>query len=113
MEENTMGAQKWAKQANGSGIYEVAHLMSAMEVLQRIHLEISFTVTGEGRGLELWGKVTAWNLDQDGAAQSILGCENVKCSAINLQTVEAAAIHLLYMMDGALARSEMDAKKLE
>jgi len=106
-----MGAQKWAKQANGSGIYEVAHLMSAMEVLSKVHLEISFTVTGEGRALELWGKVTAWDLDQDGAALSILDCKSVKCSVINLQTVEAAAIHLLYVMDGALAQSEMDAKK--
>jgi hypothetical protein len=102
-----MDRKQWEKSANGRGLQEVELLMAGFEEMNDVRLEISFSL-GNGRGgYHLFGKVTAWDRTTDAPDQPILGSQSVQCSATNLTTVEAVAIHLLYMLDGYLARKEM------
>ena len=106
-------SKQWVKSASGHGIQEVSYLMEAFEAMNGVKLELSFTMERAGTRFDLVGKVTAWETENDGTAAKLLGSQSVICSAINLQTVEAVCIHLLYMLDGFLARKEMrgDAEK--
>lgn len=108
-----MGAQRWAKQANGNGIYEVAYLMEAFQEMNMVDLEMAWRVTGFGRAMEMSATVTAWPRGEPSSVVNALASASVRCSTINLQTAEAVAIHLLYMLDGALDRRETAEKKPE
>lgn len=102
-----MGERQWVKSANGRGIVEVWSLMHAFEEINLVKLEVAFTCE-EVRGRpELVGKITAWEKRSGEVDRTILGSRSVTCSDINLQTIESAAIHLMYMMDAYLASCEL------
>lgn len=101
-----MGNKLWGKSASAQGIVDVAHLMRAFEEMNQVKLELSFTIEQPKGHWELMGKVTAWSREPAVVDQPLLGSRSVICSATNLQTVEAVAIHLLYMLDGFLAQQE-------
>lgn len=102
-----MERNQWVKSANGTGIEELLYLMEAFQDINDIKLEVAFTVEKVGLRSQLVGTVTAWDQKVGAVDQSPLGSQSVTCSAINLRTVEAVSIHLLYMLDGWLARREM------
>jgi len=102
-----MRHKDWLRSSNGRGLMEIAYLMEAFEALNGLKLELSFTMERSGTHFDLIGKISAWVPPEDGVEAKLLGCQSAVCSAMNLTTIEAAAIHLLYMMDGYLARREM------
>jgi len=85
---------------------EVKYLMEAVEEINEVKLEIAFVMEMRGQSRELTAKGTVWDKKEVNGVAPILVSQSVICSALNLQTVEAVAIHLLYMLDGLLARRE-------
>lgn len=86
---------------------DVAALMEAFEEINQVKIILSITLEGTGslRGLRI-GAVAMEN-NSPSTEATVLASVNASFSAMNLKTVEAAVMHVLYLLDGKIAYQEM------
>ena len=89
---------------------DVAVNLAAFETMNKVKLEVRLEVTSQNDRAELLIAVIASTPADVTAERVALGSATVRCSATNLNTLEAALIHALYALDSQLAYSEMAGK---
>jgi hypothetical protein len=85
----------------------VAVNLLAFEVINHCQIVVSLTVVEEGRHPEVSIGAVARELQSVNSDQPVLASVNAICSAMNVRSLEGALIHLLYMLDGELAKREI------
>lgn len=90
------------------GATDVQCLMDAFEEMSSCSLFISFSVMRKGgkRGLQV--SASAFTKPPAGVAPVLLAYVASNLSALNTASLEGAAMHILYLLDGTLARQETD-----
>lgn len=106
-----LAARQWERSANGRGIVEVGYLIRAFEEMSKLKVETTLSMEEHKGQWEMMARASAYPLGMPCVEAFALASVSVKCSALNLQTVEAVLIHVMYMLDGKLARDEMRGEK--
>ena len=81
----------------------------AFESINNLQIEIRLSREEEGEKSEMLCVVVAHPRGQPIGEVPPLASVSVKCSALNLRTLESAVIHALYLLDSKLAWGEFAA----
>lgn len=95
---------------NGIGVVDVAMNMVAFETMNNVKIELRMSVGDRGGRACVLITALAHARDQEIGEVLPLASVNVNCLATNLQTLDAALIHALYMLDGQLVENELGTK---
>lgn len=87
-------------------LLDVTMTMVAFETINNVRLEVRMSRVHEGGKSDLALTVLAHEPTRGIGEAPPLGSVNVKCSALNLRTLESAVIHALYQLDSQLAAHE-------
>lgn len=92
--------------SNRADLSDVTVTLAAFEKINQVRVQIELSCL-ESRGMtDLNMRATAWSLESIEQEARPLGYANVTFSATNLRSLDAALIHLLYLLDGRLAEQE-------
>jgi len=96
---------------NGSsqeiGLVDLAMNIVAFETINNVRIRLELTVVDRrGRG-DVQVTATAHPRTPEVPVPPPLASVSVTCLATNLRTVDAALIHVLYLLDGRLAKVEL------
>lgn len=93
--------------SNNPDWQDIASVLQAFQHINRCTVDLGLQVVVKGSRIELALTAHAWEPGVDRRVVKPLGSASVTCSASGLRSLEAAAIHLLYLLDGKLASAEM------
>lgn len=105
------GKAKWVKSVNGPDILDLVTTIHGLEEINGVKITFGLTREQIGSRQDLQVTAMAWGVEQDPMAAPPLALVSVTCLGTNLTTMDAVLTHLLYMLDGAIARAEMDSAK--
>lgn len=92
---------------SGVDLGDVTLNITAFEVMSNCKIELCFTAEdNHGRG-QLWVGATAFTRPPEGMDRSVLASVRSSVSGLRVRSLEAAVIHTLYLLDGALGRKEL------
>jgi hypothetical protein len=94
--------------SNGSDIVDVTNVMLGFEFMNQVDLTVRFRRVDDGPASDLLLTVDAFSRKEEEAGQPPWGSASVKCSALNLRTLESAVIAALYRLDFQLAEREFE-----
>lgn len=100
-----MGSKK--DLSGGIGLLDVAFNVTGFEVMNQVRIVITLIVADARGRAEIEVTSAAYRRDDDPAVDAPLASVSATCSAMNVQSLEAAVIHSLYLLDGKLAREEL------
>lgn len=89
--------------SNSADVVDVMALLEAFEEMNGCRVSVEMMLTKEGGIRDLWLQATAWERGGELPDPKVLTSVNATCSAINLRSLDAAVIRILYTLDGKLA----------
>jgi hypothetical protein len=95
------------KYSTGLGIRDVANNLSHFERENGCVVSIRMSLIKRNGSNDLELTAVADLVDAENSDQKCLAYANATCSAMNVQSLEAALIHLLYRLDGRLVANEL------
>lgn len=96
------------KLLTGLGTRDVANNLIYWEKENRCSVSIRICSSRRQGSPDLMLTAAADETDPEDGVQRCLGSVSATCSAMNVVTLEAAVIQLLYRLDGQLANVELD-----
>lgn len=92
--------------SNGPDEIDIAVFMSAFQGINKLKLSVELTVVDRGHLCEMQVQVTAWTLQTELTELPPSVLLSVRRPLEPRQTLNAAILQLLYLLDGRLAESE-------
>jgi hypothetical protein len=89
--------------SNSADWADVAATMVAFEAINNVRLEVRMATADHRGTVDIALTVVAVERSAEDREVRTLASANVRCSAMNLKSLEAALIHALYILDGRLA----------
>lgn len=84
-------------------------MLQAFQHINVCSVDLGVRLEVKGSRIELVLTGVCWTHGADRREVKPLASQSVKCSTTGLRSLEAATIHLLYLLDGQLARNEFGA----
>ena len=97
--------------SSGIDLVDVAMNMVAFEVMNNVRMEVRLTVVNRKGEADILIAALAHDRSVPTGDLPPLASVNVSCLGTRLQSLEAALIHALYMLDGQLAKNELEGVK--
>ena len=99
---------------NGSsaeiGLLDSAMHIAALQAMTGTRVVMTLTAGDHDGRADVSVGAVAYDRTVEGADQPVLASVSVNCLATRLRTLDAALIHVLYLLDGEIARRAMYGK---
>lgn len=92
--------------SNSPDTEDVTVTLHAFEHINQVRVNIRLTTKTEGRNSDLTILAECWEKQPLIGEAKFLASVSATCLALNLRTLDAAVIHVLYLLDGKLAEEE-------
>lgn len=95
--------------SNSPDLQDVTVTIAAFEKINEVRVNVRLGCIEHKGHTDLEMIAEAWSLPGLQQEVKLLGCVSVRCSTINLKSMDAALIHVLYLLDGKLDEAEFAA----
>ena len=92
--------------SNTPDLEDVTVTIAAFEKINQVRVSVRLGCVERDGRTDLRLIAEAWSLEGLFSEVRLLALVSVNCSGINLKSMDAALIHVLYMLDGKLAEEE-------
>ena len=97
--------------SNSADVVDVTMVMLAFEAMNKLRLEVRLTRVDDGVASDLLVAVIAHPPTGEIGEVPPLASTSVKCSALNLKTLDSAVLAALYRLDFQLACNELESAR--
>lgn len=98
---------------SGIDLVDVGMNVVAFEAMNNVRIEVRLTVGDYHGKADLLVEALAYERQSPNGVAKPLVSVSVSCSATKLRSLEAALIHVLYLLDGQLAESELESARIK